>query len=166
MKILKKVLTSVLALILLGVVVSFVAIPIQVIGSSMEPAIQDRSYYLVLNPRLTRILHGDVVTYRFKETSNFATTFVGRVIALPGDTVRITDGRIYLNEVVLEEPYLAEDIITRPYISSNLQFEKPTLVPDGSYFILSDKRESGRDSRTFGFIPAKSLLGKLAIKIK
>ena len=76
--------------------------------------------------------------------------FIKRVIGLPGDTVEIRDGRVYVNGVALREPYEAPNY-TMP----------PRQIPPGQYFVLGDNRNHSNDSHTGWLVPAENIIGKV-----
>ncbi|MBW3659492.1 MAG: signal peptidase I [Actinobacteria bacterium] len=86
-----------------------------------------------------------------------ARDFVKRVIGLPGDTIRIEDGRVFVNDVPLEEPYVEfEDTKT----------QGPYEVPEGKLFFLGDNRPNSSDSRyTLGYVDADAVVGRAAVVI-
>lgn len=98
---------------------------------------------------------GDVIFFYFPDDET--QKFVKRVIGLPGETVRIENGEIYINdsEVPLEEPYLKEEWTrgTGPFV-----FE----VPEGSYFVLGDNRNTSRDARYWAntYVAKEKIIGK------
>lgn len=120
-------------------------------GDSMTPTLKngqrvtvDRSAYTRDGPR-----RGDIVFFEHGGVSR-----VSRVIGLPGESIRIEGGSVYLNGSRLEEPYLAPGTRTESAISM-LQ------VPDDSYFLLGDNRERSNDSRAIGPIPRAEIVGKI-----
>lgn len=85
------------------------------------------------------------------------TSYIKRVIGLPGERVQIKDGHVYINEELLDEPYLQEDVVTTPL---NGQFTD-IIVPEGTVFVLGDNRKGSTDSRRFGCIPVNRLESKV-----
>lgn len=162
--------TQKIVLIVLGLIIFlgftlFFVYPVQITGHSMEPTYDDGSIYLVLNKALTSINRGDVVTYVYADSSGFYPTFVSRIVGLPGDKVRITDGKVYINDKLYDEPYLPSDTNTPVGTLGPLDLEKGVTVSSGAYFLLSDKRSYARDSRSHGFIHEKALKAKVFLKL-
>ncbi len=91
---------------------------------------------------------GDVIV--FIAPTDTTRDFVKRVIGVPGDTVRIVNGVVFVNGNQLDEPYL---------VSKDNYSMSPKRVPDGAYFVLGDNRRASDDSRKWGFVPAENIIG-------
>lgn len=87
------------------------------------------------------------------------TSYVKRLIALPGETVSIQNNQVYINGQVLEENYITSNVITE-----GRTFHKVT-VPENCVFVMGDNRQGSLDSRDFGCIPAEKLEGKVWIRL-
>lgn len=94
----------------------------------------------------------DVVICRYPGRGD--TNFVKRVVGLPGDTVEIRDGYLYVNGDKYEEPYISDE-----YRSGRLNTFGPYTVPDGEYFVLGDHRNNSNDSRSQGTISRDMIIG-------
>jgi signal peptidase I len=92
---------------------------------------------------------GDIIVFRSPGQSD--KDFIKRVIALPGETVRIVDGQVFVNGRPLEEPYV------RHRATYDLDQKQ---VPPGSYFVLGDNRPNSSDSHLGWFVPANNIIGK------
>lgn len=116
-------------------------------GFSMQPTYQpgDRVLLnrLVLKWRAPR--RSDVVSLKFPDQE---TRSIKRVVGLPGETIRIHNGRIYINGLPLDEPYLTDP----PYTSSGPLGSARYRIVDHTYFVLGDNRDQSVDSRMFGAI--------------
>jgi len=134
-------------------IMTFIAQPFKVEGSSMMPNLQDEEKIMVnkLVARLGEIKRGDVVVFWYP--FNPSRIYVKRVIGLPGETVEIRRGYIYINGRHISEPYLL------PSYRDDRDF-KPVAVRPAHYYLLGDHREVSNDSRYFGQVPQKYILGK------
>jgi signal peptidase I len=134
-------------------VVMFFYQPVKVEGGSMEPGLEDQERIFInkLVYRLESIEHGDIVVFRYPRDTR--KSFIKRVIGLPGDRVRITFGRVYLNGQLVPEPYVPAEYLDG---SSYSEF----VVPANSYFVLGDHRSMSRDSREFGTVLRSYIYGK------
>ena len=92
---------------------------------------------------------GEVIIFRFPR--DLSRDFVKRVIAVPGDTVEIRRGQVYINGIALDEPY-----ITRP----DVRTVGPTRIGPESYYVLGDNRASSNDSRDWGSVPTENIIGR------
>jgi signal peptidase I len=106
----------------------------------------------VLIDKISYLLHsperGDVIVF---VPPNNERDYIKRVIGLPGDTVEIREGRVYVNGVALDEPYL------KNLINSDMPAR---TVEEGHYFVMGDNRNNSSDSRSFGAITPQSIVGR------
>lgn len=154
-RLLREVAETVLVAVLLALVVrAFVVESFEVQGHSMEPTLHDGERLLVNKfiYRFSDPVRGDIVVFRYPLGTN--RDFIKRVIAVPGERVRIEEGRVYVDGRPLEEPYL-----TRRDGYSMPEQE----VPAGHLFVLGDNRTNSEDSRIFGFVPMRLLVGKAVV---
>lgn len=151
-------------LIFLGIQ-TFVAQPYKVQQSSMETTLMPDQYVLVdkLTPRWAPYQRGDIVVFDPPETWSTGGTnvpFIKRVIGLPGDTIQLRDGLVYVNDVELNEPYIyLENGVpqaTNPQAGGATEW----VVPDGQLLVMGDHRENSADSRTFGPIEIRHVIGR------
>ena len=92
---------------------------------------------------------GDIVVFQFPgDTSR---DFVKRVVGIPGDTVEIRNGVVFVNGESLHEPYV---------INGDSGSERPVVVPDEAYYVLGDNRRASQDSRDWGTVPAENIIGR------
>lgn len=84
-------------------------------------------------------------------------SFVKRVIAEAGDTVRISDGRVFVNDLPVSDEYVAPD-----YRSHDNH--GPEVIPEGYYFVMGDHRNNSSDSRHWGFVPKKYIIGRVQLR--
>jgi signal peptidase I len=123
---------------------------VRVINISMQPTFYEGDVLLVnkLAYKLGKMHTGDVVI--FHNPSFLEEDYIKRLIGKPGDTVKAEGGKIYVNGVALDEPYLAQP----PYYLGEW------VVPADSVFVLGDNRNSSSDSHSWGFVPVDDLVGK------
>jgi signal peptidase I len=109
-------------------------------------------------PQFRAPRRGDIVVFKApKAASDKRENFVKRLIALPGERVRIEDGDIYINDQLVTSP---PSIADRRYTSSGwLGIRDNITVPDGKAFVLGDNSGSSRDSRFWGFVPIEDFKG-------
>jgi signal peptidase I len=143
---------SIIPAILIAVLLNlFVVQPTKVRGESMEPTLHTNEYLLVekISYRFHPPRRGDVVVFKYPRDE--AENFIKRVIAVPGDTVEIVSGRVYINGQPTVEPYLLQ--LPRESMP-------PTIVPQGQLFVLGDNRLNSNDSRSFGMVSLDEVLGR------
>ena len=87
-------------------------------------------------------------------------SYIKRVIALPGEHIQISDGKVYINGEELEEDYLQDDVTT----SADQAIYYDLVVPEGCVFVMGDNRDASTDSRMFGCIPIDKIEGKVWIR--
>ena len=165
--------TLVLTLLIYLVIHNFVAQPFEVQQSSMVPTIVDGEYILIdkLTTRFDGYHYGDVVVFEPPNSSGLATNgipFIKRVIGMPGDTITLENGRVFVTQpgsspVRIEEPYVVREpdgsaSATLPRDPQGIEDE--WVVPDGSYFVMGDNRPQSQDSRAFGPIDEELILGR------
>ena len=133
---------------------------------SMEPTIKKRD--LIVANRLAYTLNapgrGDIVIFRKN-----GTYLVKRIIGLPGETVELREGNVYINEVLLNEPYLPEGTFTLPFSDGNGQYIFD--IPAGSYLMLGDNRPLSADARVWAdrngnpspYVSGKNIIGKVIL---
>lgn len=156
---------------------TFLVSPFQVEGDSMLDTLEHKEYiiinklaYFIGNPE-----RGDVVVFR--PPSDHKKHYVKRIIGVPGDTVIIRGGEVYLSTpkaetaIELEEPYLSSNNAGHTYAhppNSGKTEEQRFVVPTGHYFLLGDNRQGSLDSRSFAvqtggsaFVPDEDVKGKV-----
>jgi len=155
--------TVVLTLILFWVIQSFVAQPFQVQQFSMQNTIQDRQFVLVdrLTPHFDPYHRGDIVVFTppANAESPDQKPFIKRVIGVGGDTVAIHDGKVFVNGIELDEPYVYElDGVAQPTLPDG--DVPPWTIGPGKLFVMGDHRARSSDSRVFGPIDVGSVIGR------
>jgi signal peptidase I len=126
-------------------------------GLSMAPTLQDHDRLIVnkLVYELGEPRPGDIVMLYYP--LNPEKMFVKRVIAKEGDTVRIVDGHVYVNDVPLHDDYVPEEFRSHDDWG-------PTVVQQGYYFVMGDHRNNSSDSRHWGPVPKKYIVGKVKVR--
>jgi signal peptidase I len=127
--------------------------PVKVEGTSMMPTLEDQERVFINKfvYRLEPIHRGDVVVFRYpRDTSK---SYIKRVIAVPGDHVRIEGGLVFVNGHQLSEEYV-------PQTYEDVRSYSETVVPPHSYFVLGDHRNLSNDSRDFGPVDESYIYGK------
>lgn len=141
------------------VIYIFLFRPFQVSGDSMYPTFKNGEYILtnLITLRFHDPSRGDVVV--FKAPIDHEKDFIKRVMGLPGDTVELRDGFVYLNGKKLNEsPYLNSDV--RTYGGAFLQENTPVTVPQDEFLVMGDNRPFSSDSREWGLLKRSELIGK------
>lgn len=146
----------------LYVVIQYAVQTVHVLGSSMLYTLHDND--LLVASKISYKLHqpqrGDIIV--FKPPDEASRDFIKRIIALPGERLRIVNGVVYINDQVLHEPYLPEKwTYNNNWPSSGQDY----ILPPNMFFVMGDNRNHSSDSRTFGPITLDSILGKAEIRI-
>jgi signal peptidase I len=134
-------------------IITFLYQPVRVEGTSMLPRLgdQDRLFINKFVYHFAEIHRGDVVVFHYPRDPQ--KSYIKRVIAVPGDELRIDDGRTYINGRLLPEPY-----VPRRFHDSRSQ--DAMVIPPDQYFVMGDHRSISSDSRDFGPVPRDLIYGK------
>lgn len=139
-----------------AVLVAVLLMPVlQIYGTSMAPTLNEGE--IVLSVKSGEFKTGDIMAFYYNNN-----ILVKRVIAQPGDWVDITeDGTVYVNNVMLEEPYL----IDKAYGETNIKF--PYQVPESRIFVLGDHRSVSIDSRNtaVGCVASEQIVGRIVYRV-
>ena len=138
-------------------VVTFVMQVARVEGQSMAPTLADQDRLIVnkLSYRLRAPQRGDIVMLYYPLDPD--KSYVKRVIAEEGDSVRVVDGRVYVNDVAMRD-----DFVPAEYRSHDDW--GPQVIPEGYDFVRGDHRNGSSDSRHWGFVPKKYIIGKVQLR--
>lgn len=148
-------------LVIVWLIITFVAQNTKVSGHSMESTLSDGDY-LVINKliyRFAKPARGDIIV--FPHNGDKSEIFIKRVIGLPGDTIELKHGYVYVNGVELQENYIDEKNET----IGNIEY--PFTVSEGQYYVMGDNRNNSFDSRyvEVGTVPLEQIIGKASIRI-
>jgi signal peptidase I len=156
--------TLVLTVVIFLGIQTFVAQPYKVQQGSMETTLLPEQYVLVdkLTPHWAPYSRGDIVVFDPPETwsSGGGVPFIKRIIGLPNDKVELQDGKVYVNGVALDEPYIfTEDGVPQ---TTDAQPGGATewLVPPNELLVMGDHRQDSADSRSFGPIEIGHVIGR------
>ncbi len=142
------------ALILAVVIHLFLAQATVVYGQSMEPNLHDHQRLIIekVSYRLRQPERAEIVVV---DLPGMNEKLIKRVIGLPGDTLSMEMGVVYINGVALDEPYV---------FNSNRHTRPPQVIPAGQYFVMGDNRGNSNDSRNFGPVTLDQLVGRAWIR--
>lgn len=151
---LKRIVLDILETLILAVVLYFginaVSVRVRVDGFSMNPTLQDGEYILVnrLAYKIGNPVRGDIVVFSFPMDPR--QDLIKRVIGLPGESISVQDGKVMINGIPLEEPYIAAPPI----------YNGTWEVPEGQLFVLGDNRNESKDSHEWGLLPMENVVGR------
>ena len=155
---------AVIAFVIVAPIRYFLFQPFIVSGASMSPNFATGDYLIIdeISYRFSNPQRGDVVVFDASFIKGYSgQRFIKRVIGLPGDTVNITNGKVDIIEdgktMVLDEKYLPDNLKT--YGDVNI-----TLKPN-EYFVLGDNRNYSYDSRMWGVVARKNIIGKALLRL-
>jgi len=134
-------------------IITFLYQPVRVEGTSMLPRLvdQDRLFINKIVYHFEAIERGDVVVFHYPR--NPQVSYIKRIIALPGDRLRIDRGQVFVNDQALKEPYVPAEYRDTRSLDA-------VVVPEGEYFVLGDHRSIASDSRDFGPVKRDLIYGK------
>jgi signal peptidase I len=148
-----EILQTLLLAVLLYFAIDAVFARVRVVNISMQPTFVEGDVLLVnkLAYKLGKLHTGDVVI--FHNPNDLEEDYIKRLIGKPGDVVRVEGGIVFVNDIPLEEDYIADP----PYYSGEW------MVPQGSIFVLGDNRNQSSDSHSWGYVPLEDLVGKALV---
>lgn len=139
----------------------FVAQPFVVEGESMHPTFASGDYLIVdeLSYHLHEPKRGDVIVFRYP--GNPKVFYIKRIIGTPGDTISITQGKVTVakedgSTITLDETYVVDEDAT---------YTQSTHVGPDQYFVMGDNRPKSSDSRAWGLLPEKNIMGKAFLRL-
>lgn len=124
---------------------------------SMLPTIQlqDRVIFDKVFYRFDSLQRGDIIMFEAPPASGESDDLVKRIIGLPGETLEVREGKVWINGEALEEPYLAQ--------IPNYEYG-PVKIPEDSYIMLGDNRNNSKDSHVWGLLPQENIKGRLLVR--
>jgi signal peptidase I len=136
-------------------IITFLYQPVRVEGTSMLPRLvdQDRLFINKFVYHFQAIEPGDVVVFHYPRDPQ--KSYIKRIIAVPGDRLRIDRGRVYVNGKLLSEPYIPEEY-------RDTRSQDAMVIPSDEYFVMGDHRSISSDSREFGPVKRDLIYGKAA----
>ncbi len=167
---LRELLETVVLAVVLFLIINLISARVRVEGYSMVPTLDNGEYVLIsrISYLAGNYQRGDIIVFRppmYPDIPFWQRIFglpgfddqyedyIKRIIGLPGETVKIDDGAVYINNVPLKEPY-----IEAPPDYSNVW-----TVPAGELFVLGDNRNNSANSHAWGFLPVQNILGKALV---
>jgi signal peptidase I len=149
----KEIIQTLLLAVVLYFLIDFVVARVRVENVSMKPTLVPGEFLLVnkLAYKHNDMSRGDIVVFHYPPQPS--EDYIKRLVGLPGDVVRINKGKVYVNKLLLTEPY----IMAAPAYDGEWQ------VPAGSIFVLGDNRNSSSDSHVWGFVPVENIMGKAIV---
>jgi signal peptidase I len=145
---------TLLLAVVLYIIIQTLTARIKVESTSMVPTLRTNDYVVVnkLAYKLGGPKRGDIIVFKYPPDPT-QIPYIKRVIGLPGDQIHIAEGKVYINEVQLTEPYLR--------VSTNQGGD--WTVPEDSLFVMGDNRNGSSDSRAWGMVPLGNVIGKAEV---
>jgi signal peptidase I len=138
--------------VVLALITVFIATINVVNGASMEPNFHDRQYVIVdkLSYYFRNPYRGEAVIIKFPGDPD-KVKYIKRIVGMPGETIKIEDNIVYINNKPLREAYIPSDYLTEP----NNEWK----LGKNEYFLMGDNRQNSNDSRVFGAVEKRFLIG-------
>ena len=133
------------------IIITFIGQVTVVLGASMESTLHNKERLIAnkIGYRLESPKQGEIIIFR--PPLDTKRNYIKRVIGVPGDKVEIVNGKVYVNDEALNESYVEH---------KSYENMPVVTVPENSYFVLGDNRPNSSDSRYWGFVPRKNVVGK------
>lgn len=140
----------------------FVFQPHEVKGSSMYPNFENGQFLLTdkISYRTGKPQRGDVIVFQAPLDENY--DYIKRIIALPGESVMVKDGSVFINNLKLNEGYILSEVTTRSgkFLNEGTNF----VLPPDNYIVMGDNRDHSSDSRSWGLVPKGNIVGKVMLR--
>lgn len=160
-KFIENVLYIIGAVVFAALIQAFLIRPFIVSGSSMDPIIKNGQYLII--DEVTYHIHeperGDVVV--FKAPPEPTKYYIKRIIGLPGDTVKITNGKVTIINTAHPEGFTLDE----PYLTHTSDDAGTFTVPANEYFVMGDNRTGSYDSRAWGMLPMENIRGRALLRL-
>jgi signal peptidase I len=164
-----KILIDLLEIVFVGLVVFFLVLVlfagklVIVTGDSMTPNFHDEEQLLAekISLELKKLERGEVVIFHLPEDPE--ELIIKRIVGLPGEIIKISEGSVFINGEKLEEPYLEDDMKTAA--ASKLKEGEEHTIGNNSYILMGDNREKSKDSRFWGELNEKNIVGRVIFPI-
>jgi len=139
---------------------SFVLGPYKIPTGSMRPTFLegDRIFVDKVSYRFREPERGDVIVFKYPNDEK--KDFVKRLVGLPGDTLQIRDGFLYVNGEKMDQPPFSEHYYYNVAEGKFGKTDQLTVIPEDRYFVLGDNSAHSSDSRHWGFVPEENLVGR------
>lgn len=160
-----------IALVIIVPVRYFIFQPFVVFGSSMEPNFHNGQYLIIdeLSYRFSNPSRGQTIVLKYPNDPK--QYFIKRIIALPGETIQIENGRVTIynaentNGITLDESYLPSQGLTYAHDVSVVAGSKTLTLKEGEYFVMGDNRFASSDSRDWGPLERSEIVGKVFLRL-
>ena len=131
-------------------IVVYLVQPVRVEGRAMSPTLNNGDKVFLLK-QFGEIQRGEIVAHLYPEDTS--KSYIKRIIGLPGETLEIREGRVFINGQLLEEPYMPAENFSQDTLA-------PVQIAAEHYFVLGDNRRNSSDSRYWGTVPRNLIYGK------
>ena len=158
-RLVREVIETIVLTVLMFLIIRFAVQNFNIDGMSMEPNLHNKE--LILVDKWTYLFHpperGDVIV--FQAPPDHTQDYIKRVIGLPGDVITIQNTTVIVDGVTLKETYVDPNRQGNPYAYKVINNK---VIPANEYFVLGDNRAGSSDSRDWGFVPRKNIVGRAA----
>lgn len=125
--------------------------PVVVEGTAMRPAFENGDKIFV-DRNVGELKRGDVIMFLYPKDQT--KSYIKRIIGLPGETIEIRQGKVYINEQSIDESYVDENY------NQNKMTSPPKTIAENNYFVMGDNRDNSSDSRYWGTVAKELIKGK------